>query len=139
MTRAPRPAHRPRHALGAGPAPLPRHRAAGPAPAGRRTALAGAMAAVVAAGTAAAAAPAHAFAGPVVHTTAAWGARRVRTARTPGRPTELVIHHMASPNTSATAAPPGLEAPAGAKAGVKVSGSAEKVPKGQDGKDCSIM
>lgn len=102
MTRAPRPAHRPRHALGAGPAPLPRHRAAGPAPAGRRTALAGAMAAVVAAGTAAAAAPAHAFAGPVVHTTAAWGARRVRTARTPGRPTELVIHHMASPNTSAT-------------------------------------
>lgn len=113
MTHAPRPAHRPRHALGAGPAPLPRHRAHGPCvghsgsdaggtPTGRRAVLAGAAAAVVTAGTAVGATPALALAGPVVHPTTAWGARPVRNTWTPGRPTGLVIHHMASPNTAAS-------------------------------------
>ena len=86
MTDAPRPPHRPRHALGSGLALLPRHRSHAPAPTGRRAVLTGAAVAVVTAGAAAGAAPAHAFAGPVVHTTASWGARRVRTARTPGGP-----------------------------------------------------
>lgn len=111
MTTSSRPA--PRRALGTGAATLAalagRARCAAPsavspaAPSvpGRRRLLAGVTGAVVAGGVAAAPG-AQAFAGPVVRPTTAWGARPVRLEATLGRPTGLVIHHMATPNTAAT-------------------------------------
>lgn len=89
---------------------LPRHVQHAPVPPaaaspGRRAVLVGGLAAAGAAGAAAAGAvPAAAFAGPVVHSTAQWGARSPRSAPevVRARPTRLVIHHMASPNTAET-------------------------------------
>ncbi len=65
----------------------------------RRTVLTG-VSALAVAGAGLWAPPALALTSPAVRTTAEWGARRVANPVTDARPTQLVIHHMATPNTA---------------------------------------
>lgn len=97
---------RPRHALGLGAAscPPPRGLAAGAAGPARRGLLTGAAATLLlgAAATGGAGPASAAVAGPAVHSTRRWGAVPVRNEPVHARPTEIVIHHMASSNTADT-------------------------------------